>query len=354
MNSMKKILSLLCACLMITGSLSSCGQSDSSSKASSSSSVSTKKKSVNKSSSSAVETSGNVKTNESKTSDDKSQVKEVETRTPVDFNVDGYYSFSYEGFDKVYSNEEVQECFENINDLISNANYKIAVSYKNMDTGAQIYCGTDIEFVTASTIKAPYIKSILQDGIDLDEMVTKTDNWTNDDQVVASATPGTQFSAKELIEHAILESDNTAYYSLVKHFGCNTFNNFLYSIGASFNISPQWIFCYCRLMDVAQCYWDIYDFAEENEDGKWLIDLMTKCNYNEQIGYALGDKYTVAQKYGSDFDEINFNDCAIVYADSPFVLCIFTGLYPEIDDNCEIFRELAVEFDKLNSLIAVE
>ena len=212
---------------MITGSLSSCGQSDSSSKASSSSSASSMKNNKISSGSSSVETSGKVKVEKPKTSDDESQVKEVETRTPVDFNVDGYYSFSYEGFDKVYSNEEVQECFDNINDLISNANYKIAVSYKNMDTGAQIYCGTDIEFVTASTIKAPYIKSILQDGIDLDEMVTKTDNWTNDDQVVASATPGTQFSAKELIEHAILESDNTAYYSLVKHFGCNTFKDII-------------------------------------------------------------------------------------------------------------------------------
>ena len=49
-----------------------------------------------------------------------------------------------------------------------------------------------------------------------------------------------------------------------------------------------------------------------------------------------------------------FNDCAIVYANSPYVLCIFTNQYPETEESCEIFKELALVFDDINSLVADE
>ena len=70
---------------------------------------------------------------------------------------------------------------------------------------------------------------------------------------------------------------------------------------------------------------------------------------------------------GSDIDEDDaaatldecvqeeaFNDCAIVYADSPFVLCIMTEQYPETEESCKVFKDLALVFDDINSLIAKE
>ena len=62
----------------------------------------------------------------------------------------------------------------------------------------------------------------------------------------------------------------------------------------------------------------------------------------------------MAHKYGSEFNESNFHDCAIVYADSPFVLCIFTDQMPETEESCKVFRELARAFDDVNNLLVTD
>ena len=124
----------------------------------------------------------------------------------------------------------------------------------------------------------------------------------------------------------------------------------MYSLGANYYLGVSWIFTYCTVMDMAKCYKDIYNFAEKCDDGKWLISLMEETDVKTQITAALGDKYDVAHKYGSEFNESNFHDCAIVYADSPFILCIFTDQQPETEESCKVFKELAKVFDDINSL----
>ena len=363
---MKKVIALLCACLLLTAT--ACGGTTGSSsddvlyKSSDSSSAASKKKSS--SSSSAAEKTESTEAASAPVSKEESSAAEpaepekdeidkiVEAGNVEDFNIDGYYAFGYEGFSKVYSNEEIKKCFDNINSLINNANCKIAISYKNMDTGAQVYYDTYDRYEVCSCIKAPYVKSLLVNNVDLSQIIVKNDVWMDDDGTVASSPYGTEYTVKQLIEYALQESDNTAYYLLYKKFGCQWFNNLTSSIGANIYLGWDYLYTFSTVTDMAKCYWDIYNYSLDNEYGKWMTDLMADAKYNYQIGYALGDKYKVSQKYGSEFEDLSFHNCAIVYADSPFVLCIYTTLYPEIEDSFIIFRELAVEFDKLNRLIA--
>ena len=76
---------------------------------------------------------------------------------------------------------------------------------------------------------------------------------------------------------------------------------------------------------------------------------------NMQVRSALESKYTVAEKYGSQFydgvDNNQFHDCAIVFADSPYVLTIFTNQIPETEKSAKVFKELAVVFDNINAVI---
>jgi hypothetical protein len=267
-------------------------------------------------------------------------------------SVSGYYGFTYSGFDKVYSNEELEKCFDRIQEICNSSYFSMGFSYKNIETGAYVGYNQNSKFLTCSTIKAPYIKSILQDGIDLDTVITRDYTWSGDDGTVASAPYGQKYTAKQLIEYTIDESDNTAYYLLFNTFGHTTFNNTLASLGATYSLTDYWIFTYCTSDDMMKCYEDIYNFGESNKYGEWLINLLSDTDLNIQIGKALGGKYKVAQKYGSEFNSVVFNDCAIVYADSPFVLTIFTNQYPETEESCEVFKELAVVFDDINTLIA--
>lgn len=264
----------------------------------------------------------------------------------------GYYGFERSGFNMVYSNEKLEECFDKLQTICNNANFNLGFSYKNVNTGAMVEYNAYNRFLTCSTVKAPYVKYILSQGINLDEVVVRDDAWKDDDATVASSPYGMKFTVRQLIEYTLLESDNTAYYLLVRRYGVEGFNNYVYSLGANYSITNSWIFTYCTAHDMLSCYEDIYNFSLESKYGELLVNFLENADLNIQIGAALGDKYDVAQKYGSEFSEITFNDCAIVYADSPFILCIFTNQYPETEESCQVFKDLALVFDEINSLIA--
>ena len=278
----------------------------------------------------------------------------VEERATESFNISGNYGFTSSGFDTVYSNEEIQKCFDRLQEICNDSYFPLAFSYKNINTGAYIGYHQYDSYMTCSCVKAPYVKSILEDDIDLDKKIVLNEKWDGDDGTLSAKDYGTEYTAKELIEYTILESDNTAYQLLCRNFGTQSFNNMQYSLGSNYTLgyNGEWIFTYCTSDDMMKDYEDIYYFTEKNKHGIWLKNLMCNCKLNIQIGQALGKKYPVAQKYGTDFIERAFNDCAVVYADSPFVLCIFTSQVPETEESCQVFKDIALVCDDINSLIA--
>lgn len=273
---------------------------------------------------------------------------------PVNINQYNKYSFSMSGFDTVTSINDFNDYLDELQNVISDCNFNISFSYENMDTGAYISCNETKKYATCSTIKTPFVGSLLKSGIDINQKITKTVNWPGDGGYVANIKTGTQLTVKQLIRYAVQRSDNTAYYNLVKHFGYTQFNSDLRSIGANYSLGDSWIFTYCTSADMLKCYKEIYKYGEKTDLGKWLINLMQDTDVNRQIGKALDSKYEVSQKYGSDYTEKQYHDCAIVYADSPFVLCIFTNQYPETDQSDKVFIEIANIIDRINNVIYIK
>ena len=269
------------------------------------------------------------------------------------YNLSGY-SFKMQGCEKVTSIQDFYDYLDELQKVISNCNFNMSLSYENMDTGSSISYNDTARFATCSTIKTPFVASLLKSGIDLSEKVEKTVNWSGDYGITARAKTGTEFTARQLIKYTIQRSDNTAYYNLVKHFGYSQFNSDLYSIGANYTLGNSWIFTYCTSSDMLKCYKEIYKYGEHTDRGEWLTELMTDTDVNRQIGKVLDSKYKVSQKYGSDWSEKQYHDCAIVYADSPFVLCIFTNQYPETDQSDRVFKEIANIIDRINNVIYIK
>ena len=308
--------------------------------------------------SSAVEADAEIEENNSQNFDSVPVNEDIEAavqkNNPEVFQSETYYDFSYNNFDMVYSSAELEKCFDKLNEICRTSDFSLAFSYQNIESGASVNYNSYTEYLTCSTIKAPYVKSLLENGIDLDDIIVKNSNWPGDTDptdIVANMANGTEFTAKELIEYAIIDSDNTAYMLLHDTYGYMDFNNMQYELGANYIIGSDYIFTQASTIGMLKNYIDIYNFGKTDENGKWLIELMKNASYNAQIGQALGGKYDVAQKYGADSNENAFNDCAICYADSPFVLCIFTIQPPDDPDSCDIFKELAVVFDEINTLI---
>ncbi len=274
---------------------------------------------------------------------------------PTDVNLNNLsgYSFTMQGFEKVTSIQDFYDYLDELQNVIANSDFNMSFSYENMETGSAISYNDTRRFATCSTIKTPFVASLLKSGIDLSEKVTKTVNWSGDNGLAAQAKTGTEFTARKLIKYTIQRSDNTAYYNLVKHFGYKQFNSDLYSIGANFSLGDSWIFTYCTSADMLKCYKEIYKYGEQTDRGRWLTGLLTNTDVNRQIGKTLGSKYKVSQKYGSDYSERQYHDCAIVYADSPFVLCIFTNQYPETDQSDKVFKEISNIIDRINNVIYI-
>lgn len=274
---------------------------------------------------------------------------------PVDNSIVSSTYVWFSELHEVTDNERLRDCVKRLDEYITKFGAKLGFSYENMETGIIISYNATGQFWTCSTIKAPYVKSILaQDNIDLDEMITIGSVWLGaapEEGHITAADQGKQFSVKKLIENTIMLSDNTAYNNLVDRYGREVFNNSMNSIGASYYLYSPYIFTKTTADNMRRSYKDIYQFAEENEKGKWLVELMTKSVFNEQIGAALGSKYPVAQKYGTDNETVSYSDCAICYAPSPFVLCIYTTQKPETEEANAMFKDLALIFDELNEII---
>ncbi len=277
---------------------------------------------------------------------------------PTQINASSYsYSFSISDLDSVTSLPDFENCLSKLQSIVDNADFKLSFCFKNIETGAEISYNDNMKFMTCSTIKAPFVKSILEQNIDLNKKIPKTLTWPGDSGYVASLPYGTQLTVKELIRRALSYSDNSAYYNLHGYFGYSQFNSNQYKIGSSISLGSSWIFTYCTARDMLKNYEDIYNYIQTAENGDMLKTYMTSddVDVNMQIRSALESKYTVAEKYGSQFydgvDDNQFHACAIVFAESPYVLTIFTNQIPETKESSKVFKELAVVFDNINTVI---
>lgn len=265
------------------------------------------------------------------------------------------HNFTISGFKgKVYSNEELENALNKIDGICNDYSDMMSFAYLNLDTGARCEYRSAVQYPTCSTIKAPFVKQLLESGVDLDEKIPINVKWTDDTGKFASKPFGTKLTVKQFMKYAVSQSDNTAYYNLVNHFGWYGFNEKNNELGVNYYLGDGWIFTYCTVNDLLIQYEDIYRYAEKSKRGQYLISLMQETDLDTQISAQLGDKYTVAHKYGADSVDNCFHDCAIVYADSPFVLIIMTNQTEFDESSTKVFKKLAKQFDAVNSQLYVK
>lgn len=312
----------------------------------------------------AVQTSDNTASDKTlQSTEPTTAFEEVVTHeyNPTDVDVKSYnYSFSLTDFGKVISMPDFNSFLEELQTIVNDSKFKLAFCYKNIETGAEIKFNENTDFLTCSTIKPAFVKSLLESGVDPEAKVSRTTKWPGDYNYVASLPYGTELTVKELMQRAVSYSDNSAYYLLHQRFGASAFNENQQKLNSSIRLPSNWIFTYCTAYEALNNYVDIYNYIENGEHGEFLKKLMTAddVDVNMQVRKALEAKYTVAEKYGSEFasgrDENQFHSCDIVFAESPYVLTIFTNQYPETEESAEVFRKIAVVINKINTVLYIQ
>ena len=268
--------------------------------------------------------------------------------------------------------EMAKDALVQLQELCRQTNGAVSFYYQDLQSGYSVEYRADRAYQAASVIKAPYVKWLLQSGVDGSEKLTmQSSDKQGGSGVVDKEPAGTQFTVDQLMENAVRYSDNTAYYMLNKRFGFKEFNAYAEKLGITANANsncvltyPRPRFGYLSARDIGLYMADIAKYIETgSDDAKRLKTWMMSTSEESQLTDAFSSKnvlygtsadspvdfsHEVAHKYGDTKNIENaFHDGAIVYAEQPFVLAVATSLEPFTDRSIEIFHEIAFQINKI-------
>ncbi len=197
-----------------------------------------------------------------------------------------------------------------------------------LSDGASIGYNVDKEWRCMSTFKAPtalYAYKLASDGkLNLSDKMTYTKSkyYYTGSGIIKSSASGTKYTLKNLISYSILHSDNSAYIMLRDYLSAEGISQMCKDMGcANYEAALQnWPKVSAR--DAALWWNEIYNFCSTDENyGDTLYTTFVNATGN-MIDRALGYKYEVAHKSGSGSGY--HHDCAIVMAEEPYILVLYT------------------------------
>jgi len=230
---------------------------------------------------------------------------------------------------------------QTLRDLTAQYPLQVSVYYRDLASGTVIEYNSSKKYSAGSVVKAPYCKWLLASGADLSEELT----FSRADIVegagsVQNSPEGTVFTVQELIAKAIQESDNTAYHMLTLRFGFDGYLAYAKSLGVAANQNGQNLFGSMSAVGAGIFFSDIYVWSQsDTERGGILIEDMCSTSYKQLISSVTD--VPVAHKYGYNNGTSGFHDAAIVYAEHPYVLTIFTNLDPDAEGTVPYIQSLA-------------
>lgn len=206
-----------------------------------------------------------------------------------------------------------------------------------------IQYNSDRVYRTQCTVKAPYVKSMLdymeRHNISINQTIYLKSSQKWKGHYLSNYRTGTGFTVSELMYYAIRNSDNTAYQMLFDYFGTSHFNENAAKIGSSLRLG-SYIFGETSASNMTKHYLDIYNY-----NGKYkniFFEHLSKSNTSPLIRNGIPNGVTVMRKSGSGGDAtIGYHDCAIVMAEQPFVLVIYTSVNKDRNYDKTPFRKIA-------------
>lgn len=226
--------------------------------------------------------------------------------------------------------DETDNRIDKVQEILSSkynkADYSIYV--KQLDTGKEAGINQDQEMYSASVTKLPYLyyvqEQLDQKKLSLDQKF-KYIGAVNDfagayepegSGSIAKSADDKEYSVQDLINRVAKESDNVAHNILGYYATNQSDKNFQQTINK-----------------IAGKKWDVEERQASSrmagnvleaiyEQNGMIIDALSQTNYdNQRISKNIDAK--VAHKIGDAYDFKH--DAAIVYADSPFIIVIFTN-----------------------------
>ncbi len=246
------------------------------------------------------------------------------------------------------TNMQMSETIQKLETYLNKTEY--GVFYCDLNFENYVAFGNSREFRTASTAKLPYVKYLCmladKGEVDLDERLIYEDKFKDmGSGILKKETPGGLYSVETLMEYALKYSDNIAYKMLLNRYGVSDYNDYVEEMGVDYSTGSSG-YTNCNSAQMAALLFDIAHYDGEHKD--IITEAGSNASFNYQIGYELSE-YTVVQKYGAmKPGNTAYHDIAIVYAEVPYILVIYTTIDYESANKNVPFREIARMVDDIN------
>lgn len=279
---------------------------------------------------------------EAKNADDKELLLSYDKRA--------FYTPQLDGFSTNITDDKVFTKIRSLEKYCANLKGIVTFYYTDINGNYYIQFDSDKVYRTQCTVKAPFVKSML-DYMELNNIPLNKKLYLKDSQkwkghYVSSFKTGTGFEIGEIMYYALRYSDNTAYQMLFDNFSSKVLNNNAEKIGASLRLDT-YIFGETSASDMAKLYRDIYFY-----DGKYKEEFFGHLKNSETsplISNGLPDDVEILRKSGSGGNAtVGYHDCVVVLTDSPFVLIIYTSINKDKSYDRLPFKRIAENIYSIN------
>lgn len=230
---------------------------------------------------------------------------------------------------------------------------KVAYYYKDIKTGSILSYNDNILFYAASAIKVLVCVLLLEDAenkkLDLNKKILVSMNDLKQGTgIIKDQSKDTYYSIQELIEHTIVESDNTAYIKLVNFVGKEKLIAYGRSLGAIHTLEGKDLFGLINCSDML-IYWEkIYNFIHSSKKyGPIFYKYLSNPIFSIVDSKNIGNNNYI-KKYGSF--GIAYHEAGYVEDENPFYLIILTQKN-ERKNKKEFVNETARRIYKIHKLI---
>lgn len=203
---------------------------------------------------------------------------------------------------------------------------RISIYFEMLNTGANIAVNKDAEFWPASLLKVPVSMAVTKK--------IEKGEWKWDNELVLMSSDknerfgdlhkqpvGTKIKIEELVKRALVDSDNTANFILVRNLEPQEFQDIYDHIGLTDFMSKDGKVSAKRYSVMFRALYAASYLSEANSEK--LLKFLAETPFSEYLGSALPGDVRFSHKIGVSDDKNVFLDSGIVYAKHrPYLLTV--------------------------------
>ncbi|MFA5340403.1 MAG: serine hydrolase [Clostridia bacterium] len=223
---------------------------------------------------------------------------------------------------------------------------RYGLSLYNLDTEEYIGINDMEPYVAASSTKVPmvmYVYDAVEQGyLSFEDIVEYLESdYEAGTGIIIKGKFGDKYTIGQLVEYAIIYSDNCAINMLIRT--CNEWNmvNYMNNLGAKIDyIQKRWKTCPYDLM---LYYKELFSLIERNPEHyqKLMDDLcMNTVAYQMSSKSILPDELKVAMKVGINTTLPTFNETTAVFADQIYILS-YCSTDIDIDESSATLKKIS-------------